>query len=168
MNKSQKVNRTVDDQLADFTDQILEENLEHNKEPFTPDPELRALQQTALRLKNAFKEDGPSDATVKRMRQNIVTQWKQQEIKANESTWRKFLSALKLPTQKWQTQRSRRQWNVAVSLVAIAALAVISIPFLNKISSSQPAASGQNLNFNVVAAFGVLILLVVWLFRRKP
>lgn len=166
MNKSQKDSRTVEDLLADFTDQIIEENLEQSKEPFTPDPELRALQQTALRLKNAF-EDGPSDTAVKRMRQNIVMQWKQQEIKAGETAWKKLLSALKLPEQKWQTQRSRQRWSIAISLATIAVLALISLPLFDKVGSNQPAAGGLNLNFNVAIAFGGLILLAIWFFRRK-
>jgi len=168
MNKPQNDNLTIDDQLADFTDQILEENVEQDKSPFTPDPELRALEQTALHLKNAFYEDGPSEAVIQRMRQNILLQWKQQESKASEPSWKKFLSALKPPRQKWQSQRSRQRQSLAIYLATVAVLMLVSIPLLNKISSDQPAASGQNLNVSVVAAFGGLILLALWFFRRKP
>jgi len=168
MNKPQNDNRTIEDQLANFTDQILEENVEQDKNPFTPDPELRALEQTALRLKNAFHEDGPSEAVVHRMRQNIVLQWKQQEIKASESYWKRFLSAFKSSGQKWQSQRSRQRQSLYISLATLVVLMLISIPLLNKVSSDQPAASGQNLNVSVVAAFGGLILLALWFFRRKP
>lgn len=158
----------IDDQLADFTDRILEESTEEDKNPFTSDPELRALEQTALHLKNAFREDGPSEAVIQRMRQNIVLQWKGQESKASAPSWKKFLSALKLPGQKWQSQRSRQRWSLAISLATIAVLMLVSIPLLNKVSSDQPAASGQTLNASVVVAFVGLILLAAWFFRRKP
>jgi hypothetical protein len=168
MNKPQNDNRTIEDQLADFTDQILEENANQDKNPFVPDPELRALEQTALRLKNAFREDGPSEAVIERMRQNIVLQWKQQESKTSEPFWKRFLSACQPFGQKWQSQRNRQRWNLAVFLATAAFLMLVSIPLLNKVSSIQPAASGQNLNVTIFIAFGGLILLALWFFRRKP
>lgn len=168
MKKSKNDNHTIEDQLADFTDQILEENANQDKNPFTPDPELRALEQTTLRLKNAFHEAGPSEAVIQRMRQNILLQWKQQESKASDSFWKKFLSVRKPPGQRWQSQRSRQRWSTLKSVAVVAVLILVSIPLLNKINFDQPAASGQNLNAGVLAAAGALILLAFWFFRRKP
>jgi hypothetical protein len=168
MNKPQNDNRTIEDQLANFTDRILERTAEEDKNSFSRDPELLALQQTALRMKNAFQEDGPSEAAIQRMRQNILLQWKQQESKAGDPFWKKFLSLRKPPGQKWQSQRTRQRWNVAISLATVAALMLISIPLLNKVDFDQPAASGQNLNAGVLVAAGALVLLAIWFFRRKP
>jgi hypothetical protein len=168
MNKPHNNNRTIEDQLANFTDQILERTAEEDKNSFTRDPELLALQQTALRMKNAFHEDGPSEAVIQRMRQNIILQWKQQESKASEPFWKKYLSVRKPPGQKWQSQRSQQRWSTLKSVAIVAVLMLVSIPLLNKIDFDQPAASGQNLNTGVLAAAGALILLALWFFRRKP
>jgi hypothetical protein len=157
----------IENELAEFTDQILDESSTLDKIPLTPDPKLRALEQTVLQLKNTFKEDGPSEAVIQRMRQNIVMQWKQQESNVSLPFWKKLYSLFKPDRQKWQSQRNRQRWNVAISLATVAVLMLIGIPLLNKVSSSQPAASGQNLNVSVVAAFGGLILLAVWFLRRR-
>jgi hypothetical protein len=167
MNKPQNNNRTVEDQLADFTDQILEGTAEEGTGPFTPDPELRTLQQTALRLKNAVPKDGPSEAVIQRMRQNIVMQWNQQENKASEPFWKRFLPARKPSGQKWQSQHSRRRKTLTIYLAAAVLLLFVSIPLMNKAGSVQPAASGQNLNASLFIALGGLILLALWFFRRK-
>jgi hypothetical protein len=159
MNKPQNNNRTVEDQLADFTDQILAGTAEERTDPFTPDPELRALQQTALRLKNAVPKDGPSEAVIHRMRQNIVMQ--------REPFWQRFLSARKPSGRKWQSQHSRRRQNLRISLAAVVLLLFVSIPLLYKDTPVQPAASGQNLNTSLLIAFGGLILLAFLFFRRK-
>jgi hypothetical protein len=167
MNKPQNNNRTVEDQLADFTDQILAGTAEEGTDPLAPDPELRALQQTALRLKNAVPKDGPSEAVIYRMRQNIVMQREQQETKASEPFWQSFLSARKPSGRKWQSQHSRRRQNLRISLAAVVLLLIVSIPLMYKDTPVQPAASGQSLNASLLIAFGGLILLALLFFRRK-
>ena len=166
MKKSQTDNRTIQDQLADFTDQVLEGNTNPEQKPFTSDPELSALEKTVLRLKNTVGDD-LNDIVVQRMRQNIIMQWKQRESRASVSFWNKVTSALKLPGQKWHSQRYRQRWSLAISLGTFAALALVSIPFLRKVSFYQPAASGQNLNAGVFIAFGTLALLALLFFQRK-
>ena len=167
MNKPQNDNRMIENKLTDFTDQILENRTIPDKNPFTPDPELRALEQTILQLKDALDEDGPSEAVIQRMRQNIVMQWKQRESKVSHPFWKKLLSVFKPDRQNWLSQRNHQRWSMAISLATIAGLMLISIPLLNKVSSNQPAASGQNLTGSVVVAFGGLILLAVWFLRRR-
>ena len=168
MNRLQNNDRIKDDQLAEFTDQLLDSNAGENRNPFSPDPELRALERTAQRLKDTFHEDGPSAAVIQRMRQNIALQAQAQEVKASASFWEKFLSVFKPSGQKWQSQRSRQRQSLTISLATLAVLILTSIPLLNKVSSSQPAASGQNLNVSIISvAFGGLLLLALWFFRRK-
>lgn len=167
MNKPQNDKRMIENKLADFTDQILEESTTPDKNPFTPDSELRALEQTVLRLKNTFKEDGPSELVIQRMRQNIVMQWKAQESTASKPIWKKLLSVFKPDRQFWLSQRSRQRLSMAISLGTIAVLMLVGIPLLNKINSNQPAASGQNLSVTVFVAFGAITLLAVWFLRHK-
>jgi hypothetical protein len=153
MNKPIKDNRMIENELAEFTDQILDESSTLDKIPLTPDPKLRALEQTVLQLKNTFKEDGPSEAVIQRMRQNIVMQWKQQESNVSLPFWKKLYSLFKPDRQKWQSQRTASAGTWLYPWQPSLADADRHSP-LNKVSSSQPAASGQNLNVSVVAAFG--------------
>lgn len=167
MNKPKKHDSTLEDQLADFTDQILEKNAEQDKDPSTPDPELHALQQTVLRLKNALPDDGPGEAVIRRMRQNIVMQWKQQASKTSEPFWKRFFSPRIPADQKWQPLHIRRLKSLAIYLAAAVALLFVSILLMNKTRFVQPAASGQYLNISIFILFGGLIVLALWFFRRK-
>ena len=167
MNKPKKDNLLVEEQLAAFTDQILEGISEEDKISFPLDPELRALQQTALYLKNAIPKDEPSEAAILRMRQNIVMQWKQREEKKNKPFWKQLFFARKSSEQKWQSQYNRQRQSQLISLAAIVFLLFVSIFLLGKVASFQPAASGQNLNTSLFIAIGGLILLALWFFRRK-
>jgi hypothetical protein len=168
MNKPQNNKNTIEDQLADFTDKILEENKEEELNLTSLDPELRSLQQTILRLKSALPEDSPSEAVIQRMRQNVIQRWQQQEKKASEPFWNRFLPARKSPVQKWQSQESRRRQSLAISLAAGFFLLLVSIPLVNNVTSAQPAASGQNLNVTLfIALGGGLFLLILWFFHRK-
>ena len=164
MNKAQNTKNITDDQLAEFTDSILnEKTTEVDKNPFTSDPELHALEQTALRLKNSFREDGPSEEVIRRMHKNITTQWQQQESQKNIPFWKNWIPS----RQKWQSQRSRQNWNMVFSLATIVTLMVITIPLLQGTNLNQLAASGHDLSVGLLVASGGLILLAIWFFRGK-
>lgn len=167
MNKPINNNRTIEDRLANFTDQILEKNTEQANDPFRSDPELHALQETVLRLKNFLPDDGPGEAVIHRMRQNIVLQWKQQANVTSEPFWKRLFSARKPAGQKWQSQNVRRRKSLAIYLATAVLLLFVTILLLNKIGFIQPAASGQNLNVSIFIASGGLILLALWFFLRK-
>lgn len=163
MNESPDNKQDIENQLANFTDHILNGKAAQDDEnPFAPDPELRALEQTVLRLKNTF-DDGPSDTVISRMHQNIKRQQQQMKSKESEPFWKK-----RMPSgRKWQPQQSRQRLSMALYLTALIALMVISAPYMKGISLDQPATSGQNLSPGVLVISGGLILLAFWLIRRK-
>ena len=168
MTKPQDNKRTIEDQLADFTDHILaEEKVEQDEATFAPDPDLRALQQTSLQLKEAFGDDTLDEVVIQRMQRNIIKQWRQQEEETRATVWQKLTDLFKGNDQKWQSQRSRQRLNMALSLAALVVLLLVAIPFMNNPGSGQPGASGQNPSVFVLVAFGGLILLALWLIRRK-
>jgi len=163
MNESPDNKRDIDNQLANFTDHILNDKTARDDEnPFTPDPELRALEQTVLRLKNTF-EDGPSESVISRMYQNINKQRQQIKSEEREPFWKKWMPS----GRKWRPQQSRQRLSMALYLTALIALMVISAPYMKGISLDQPATSGQNLSPGVLVISGGLILLAIWLIRRK-
>ena len=168
MTKPQNNKSTIEDQLADFTDRILaEEKVEQDEATFAPNPDLRALQQTSLRLKDAFGDDALDEEVIQRMQRNIIKQWRQQEVEKRVSVWQKLTGFFKGNDQKWQSQRSRQRLSMALSLATLAVLLLVAIPFLNNPGSGQPGASGQNPSVFVLVAFGGLVLLTLWLLRRK-
>ena len=165
MNKSQNNNITIDNQLANFTDDILnKQTVNIDEPPFDSDSELRALEQTALRLKNAFQEDEPSETVIQRMRENVIAQWQREKIKESQSFWKNLMPS----RQEWRSQYSRRRWSIAISFALLITLMLISILLSNEINLVQPAANGQNLGTGfLVVLVGGLVLLTVWFFRRK-
>ena len=168
MTKPQNNKRMIEDQLADFTDYILaEERIERDEATFALDPDLRALEETSLQLKDAFGDDTLDDEVIQRMQGNIIKQWHQQEGDTRVSVFQKLTGFFQGNGQQWRSQRSRQRLSMALSLATVALLLLVAIPFLNDSDSSQPAASGQNIGVFVLVAFGVLILLALWLLRRK-
>ncbi len=167
MNESKNNKYIIDDQLANFTDLILEKPDKNDENPFAPDPELRALEETALRLKNTFSKDGPNEAVIRRMQNNIHREWQQQEIKASQPFWEKWLPILWPKGQKWQSQRSRQRVSMISYAIIVVGLFLISIFLFNGVYSDQPAASGQNLGAGLLVAFGGLVLFAIWFFRHK-
>ncbi len=169
MTKPRNSKPNLEDQLADYTDRILSRKaVKQDEATFAPDPDLRALEQTALRLKTAFGNDGPDEAAIQRMRSNVIEGWQRGESKVSDPFWQKWIKAFKPSDQKWQSQRSRQRFSMALSIATLIVLMLISIPFLSTTGSSQPGASGQTLNAVVLIALCGLILLAVWLFHRKP
>lgn len=169
MTKPRNSKPNLEDQLADYTDRILARKaVKQDEATFAPDPDLCALEQTALRLKTALGNDDPDEAAIQRMRSNIIGGWQRGESKVSDPFWQKWIKTLKPSEQKWQSQRSRQRLSMALSLAALIVLMLISIPFLSATGSSQPGASGQNLNAIVLIALFGLILLAVRFFRRKP
>ena len=168
MNEHQDNKLEIENQLANFTDRILNEKTDKKGEnPLAPDPELRVLEETVLRLKNTFSEDGPNEAVIRRMQKNINKQWQQQKVAASKPFLGKWFAIFQPSRQKWQSQRGRRRLSMVASLAILAALMLISIPILNGINFDQPAVTGQNLGAGLLVAFGGLVLSAIWFFRRK-
>lgn len=168
MTKPQDNKNTIEDQLADFTDRILaEEKVEQDEATFAPDLDLRALQQTSLQLKDAFGDETLDEVVIQRMQRNIIKQWRQQEEETRVTAWQKLTDFFKGNNQKWQSQRSRQRLTMALSLATLAVLLLVTLPFMNNPGSGQPGASGQNPSVFILVAFGGLILLALWLLRRK-
>jgi hypothetical protein len=168
MNEHQNDKLEIEDQLANFTDLILNEKTDKKDEnSFAPDPELRALEETVLRLKKSLSEEGPSEAVIRRMQKNINREWQQQKIAAGKPFWGKWFSALWPTRQKWHPLRSRRRLSMVVYAVPVLVLFFISIFLYNGVYSDQPAATGQNLGAGLLVAFGGLVLFAIWFFCHK-
>jgi hypothetical protein len=167
MNRSENNDQMIDDELAEFTDRILEKSTKEDESLLSTNLELHGLEKMAQHMKNAFPEDGPNEAVIQRMRQNIVSQWQKQENEARKVFWKRWVAALKPSMSKWESQRSRQRWELLAYLTVVFLLLLINLPFLDKIAFNQSAASGQTLIVSKYAAIAAFILLAVWIFRRK-
>jgi hypothetical protein len=149
-----------DEWLADFTDQLL--NGDAKTLPTdSPDPEMRALTGTLLRLKRAFPKQELDPASVKRMQAQVLKKWREEERK--RPRW------LEIFQLAWLTPSRRQQFGMAFAMIAIAGILIVVAPLLFSIDFPIPASAGSEMSGAFVwIALGVLVVSVVWLLRRKP
>jgi hypothetical protein len=152
-----------DERLAAFANQVLdgEVNDPSTLSAIGPDPEMRALAETILRLSRAFPNEGPDPASAKRIRARVVSRWRDERQK--KARWFKFLRP------EWLIQFRRPQFVVAVAMVAVIGFLFVVIPYLS--ASGDPitgtAGAGSSLNIITWIILGILVVLTAWLLRRK-
>jgi hypothetical protein len=144
--------------LADFTDQLL--NGEINDLPADgPDPEMRALAGTLLRLKNAFPKQELDQSSVKRMKAQVLKRWQEEEQKRP-----RWVEIFRLD---WLTPSRRQQFGMAFAALAIVGILIVAAPFLFS-SSELTASAGSEPGGTVVwIVLFALIVAIAWLLRRK-
>lgn len=160
-----KAKLTPDDQLAEFTDRVLDgETSAQDEATLAPESELRTLEETVLRLKDAIPNDDPGEEVVARM-------WREIEKQSSVRGKRSLLQALKEifePRNSWQSRHARQRWTLVVSIVGISILILVIVPFMDAINSGLPGTGGGSIsNTLVFALLGLLILVALWLFRRR-
>lgn len=144
-------NQTPENQLANFTDQFL--NKEMDPPSLAADPDLRVIEKTVLRLGKAF-EDEPSEAVIERMRTNIL---KEQPEAESKNFW-----------TNWLLAPNRQRIGLAFSVALIAILFLVG-PFIGTTDSTVVGTSGSHFPFAfVLAVLSGLVLVAAWLLRRKP
>ena len=163
MNEKQNNKLDIEDQLANFTDLILEKTAKKDENPFAPDPELRALEETVLRLKKTFREDRPNEAILTRMHKNIVTQWQQEKNRKSEHSWEKWIPS----RQKWIPQRSRQRATMLSYAALVLGVLLVSVFLFNGAYTDQPAATGQNLTAGFLVTIIAVIVFAISFFRRN-
>ena len=169
MTNPQKNKILIEEQLAEFTDHILNDDLhEQGEATHTPDPELRSIESTVRRLNAAFGNFEPDETVLQEMRDNILERWRHQESKISNMIWNKWIKRINSSSQKWVPRQSRKRFGIATSLVTLVILLILAIPFMNSTGSGLPGASGQSPSTYILIALGGLILLIVWLYNRRP
>lgn len=165
-------NQNLDDQLADFTDRLLKGD--KDAAPSSDDAELRALQETAMKLQQVVSEseaETPLDPqSVQRIRQRLAAEWRAAEL--DEQAGREKTTFFqKLDDLRRIFPRSPRPVRFALSFVLLAALIGLAIFFFPENSAVHlPGTALGAKNWGMVAAGGVLFLAViglVWSLLRK-
>ncbi len=150
MSHSNPPPQNPEDQLADFTDRVLAGKTAALASP--SDPELRQLEETALRLSQAFPGRTPDEKTSKHMLADFKSRLRRRDASR----------------PAWQSQQTRRQIGLALAGAAILVSLVILVPFLTTGGGSTQGTAGlQPLNIGLLIGLGVVLILALWLVRRK-
>lgn len=150
--------RVQDDRLADFADRLVAG--EAKQVDPNIDDELRGLEQTALRLQQAFPKTSLEPAQIQQMQARLNSRLKRQQVARPETRW-------KWPIRNWQSQRVRQR--TALVFVGLAALAsLIILPILQEENPDVVGTAGLNSPM-IIAALALLgaVALGLWLSRKK-
>ncbi len=147
-------NPQQDDQLADFTDQVLKGRLKSSASPSTDD--LPGLEETILRLNSSFPQKPLDDATVKQMHVRLKSRIRREEQNEKTSFWK-----------KWFGRESTPQLGLAFAVLAILVVALVSSPSLRNSGSSSTGTASTPVNLFVAAGLAGVFFLLYWFTRRK-
>jgi hypothetical protein len=154
--QNHKTPRDLDQELADFTDQILSPGA---AQPVPDgDPELAELQETVLLLKQASEEAGVSKEAAARMRARLVRRI-QQEMPGRTNAWVDLVATL------------RQNLGVVIGAIVVVALAITLIVVQpGSLPGELPgtATGGSSWVIWLVCGFlSVIVIIVLWLRSRK-
>ncbi len=151
MIKSTKPINDLDAVLADFTDRLLD-----GKTPLSasaPDEELRALEETLMRLNHVFPKEMLDEKTRKHLENNFKV--RARKVSPAPSGF------------AWWSQRSRQRVILIFAAVVIMAIFIVT-PFLSSGTGNVQGTAG--LQTQGIALFVILVVVIVsfiWLGRRK-
>lgn len=148
-------NALQDDRLAEFTDQALAGNV--NQAELNADAELLALEETILRLKNAFPSAAIDQPAVKQMqvRFNVRVRHEAQTVK--QPFWK-----------KWFEPQLRLQFGMAFTAMALLIAFTVFAPYITTVGSSTSAIALIPMkNIFMASALVVVFLIFLWITRRK-
>ncbi|HEX2696441.1 MAG TPA: hypothetical protein VHM28_01960 [Anaerolineales bacterium] len=153
MTKPTNPTPTPDDLLADFTDRVMEGKTAVFAS--TTDDELRRLEETVMRLNQAFPQKALDEKTLGRLQ----TDFKSRARKASTSS-----------QPAWQSQQSRQRFILAFTAIAILVAIFIALPLGMFGNGSLTGTAGfQPSSTFLLAAFGLgcVIAVLIWLRLRK-
>ena len=163
--------RRLDDQLAAFTDQILDRNTTGEPELAPEADELRKLQEVVIRLKRAGATNQPSPTFAAKLRAVLNQEWLRSGAKpqparsAQTGFLRKVLQDIGQYFERTQPRILALQFAAAAVILLLVGL-LIAPP-----DSGAPLTGTAGLEaviWPIVLVLGVLaIILVVWLARPK-
>jgi MYXO-CTERM domain-containing protein len=161
-------NRSLDDRLAEFADQVLSGQMSSPAGLDDEDEEMRSLAQMVMRLDRAIGSDQPSPEMAERVRARLTLEWQKthpnvKATAAEHGWWQRF-------TQRAPSSH-RQQQVFAFALVAVTVV-VLTIVMLSPLSGggtlSGTAEGGGSVPILAAVLGMVLLGALFWLSRRRP
>jgi hypothetical protein len=159
-----------DDELAEFTDQLLSGDEPETLTMAAHDRELLALQEIVVRLKRAFETDQPDEDMTRQAQSHLVAEWHKAGFDAQaESAWQRWQRNLTASRPAWQPSSKRRRIHVAILIAVIGIVLFALLLITTPISDSLPgAAGGGQVGLGpAILILGFVLGGVVWWFIRR-
>ncbi|MBL8063280.1 MAG: hypothetical protein JNK32_09695 [Anaerolineales bacterium] len=145
----------LDNQLAEFTDQVMEGKMNQTASP--QDGELSGLEETILRLNRSFPPAALDDASSKQMLVRLKARMRREEQVVKPSFWRRLFDIQANP-----------QIGMMIAVVAVLVLAVVAAPmFTSTGGTSVSGTASSSASLPIAAGLVVILLMVLLWFGRK-
>jgi len=119
--------RSIDDELAEFTDRILSQDPEEMLELTTQHPQLRSLEEIVIVLKRLFPTGEPDPETANRIHTHLKSEWNRSRSQTHLERPRKQEPA-RHPLAGWEQFLNlgrKRKYALSFALLAIVILVVV-------------------------------------------
>src|SRR5258708_14109082 len=130
MSETSKPESNLDDQLADYTDQLLDGG--RRTPPTPPSKELRGLEETVLKLEQTVQAGAVDPKVLKRMQADFNSRLRNGGAR---------------PRPAWQSNQTRRRMVLVYALIVLLLISLFSLPFLTSGTGSIQATAGLNPDF---------------------
>ena len=172
-NQDTHKNRQLDDQLAEFTDRLLDRKTSIDlQEVDSDDQTLLELQKMVARLANAFQDETVDEATAQRIEANLKHEWqKMGATQPEESPWHRWQQSFKARLPQWKPARTQKR-AYALALASVTAIVVVvSLSlFFPEILTDQNLTGtelGDSFPFPALILFALVAGLLYLLFRNR-
>jgi hypothetical protein len=160
--ESNPQNEQLDEELADYTDKLLQDGQ-------GPDGDPAGLGRTVEQLWTMSKDSTPSQATKVRIHSAIVDEWQQTYPKEQApSIWQRIESFFVPPETPWRTRSQVQRATLGRIAVAVVMMLVLALAVGNEFGTSS-ATAGQSDPAPWIVT-GIIVIsgfLWLWITREK-
>jgi len=152
MTRSRKQSsQNQDDLLSEFTDRLLGGK---TADPAaSPDTELRGLEETVLQLNRAFPRDALDASSARRLQSDFQARVRKENREQRPA---------------WRSRQSRQRFGLLFAAIAIVIIVLVITPLLPVDNGSILGTAGTQIKgIGLAVVLGALLLLALWLARRK-
>lgn len=161
--------RQQDDELAEFTDQVLSGDMPESLDAATQDQELLELQRVVVHVRQAFGADRPDEAMAERIRSNLVKEWNR--IGPGPGVRMDTVSPLDRLSRGLGLHRLTRGQAYAFSLLVVIVVVGVLVALLSPDTSTGPslpgAAQGESGLLPLVLVLGIALAGILWWLIRR-
>jgi len=151
-------NRSLDDELAEFTDRVLLKDSEEAPEISTQHSQLRSLEEIVIALKRLLPSNEPDPETARRIHTHLKEEWQRSKAQAQRThPWRQKAARYPLHWLKRLPHLSReRKFALSFVLLAVILVAVVWLLAPGLDANLTATAGGQT---NLLPLILILVIL---------